>query len=279
MITFDFDYYKPDSSEETLKVFKKTAEQGKTAIYYAGGTEIISFARVNRIHFDAVIDIKGIPELNVLEFRGDKLVIGAAVTLTKISDSCLFPLLSSVCKSAADHTSRDKITIGGNICGKTLYKEAVLPLLLADADVIISGMSGTRSAPLDDVFNKSIQIGNGEFLIQIIVDKKYISLPYANVKKTRQDRMGYPLLTVAAVESDKQIRMAFSGLCPFPFRSKTIEEKLNVTNLSVEEKIQNVITVLPDKILNDIISSAEYREFVAGNAISDIIERFRGQHA
>ena len=42
MITFDFDYYKPDSVEQAVKIFKDLSERGKTVIYYAGGTEIIS---------------------------------------------------------------------------------------------------------------------------------------------------------------------------------------------------------------------------------------------
>ena len=107
-------------------------------MFYSGGTEFITFARVNKLRADAVIDIKGIPECNVLEIHGDQLVIGAAVSLNKITDSKLFPLLGQTVKQIADHTSRNKITIGGNMNSKLIYKESVLPLLLVDAKVKIT---------------------------------------------------------------------------------------------------------------------------------------------
>jgi CO/xanthine dehydrogenase FAD-binding subunit len=276
MITFDFDYYKPDSIEEAVKVYKQMAGLNKTVIYYAGGTEIISLARINKTHFDAVIDIKGIPELNILEFRGDKLIIGAAVSLTKICDSGLFPFLGSVCRRTADHTARDKITIGGNICGKTPYKEAILPLLLADGEVITAGMSGMMSSALVSRFNKELMLDNGEFLVQVTVDKKYTDLPYVSIKKTRNGNPGYPLVSAAAMESDKHIRIAFSGLCSYPFRSQIIENDLNNFTASIEERTENIMKHLPEPLINDIIGSAEYRDFVTRNAINEIAEKLGG---
>jgi len=191
MITFDFDYYKPDSVEQAVKIFKDLSEQGKTVMYYAGGTEIISRARLNKIRFDAVIDIKGIPECNVLEFRNNKLVIGAAVTLTIISDSKLYPFLSAICRRSANHTARGKITIGGNICGKTPYKEAVLPLIFSESDVVIAGANGYRIQPIKQVFNNDLLLSKGEFLVQIMVDKKYTDLPYANSNKIKHERIAH----------------------------------------------------------------------------------------
>ena len=114
------------------------SEQGKMPCYFSGGTEFITFARVNKLNADAVIDIKGIPECNVLEIQGNQLVIGAAVSLNKITDSKLFPLLGQTVKKIADHTSRNKITIGGNINSELIYRESVLPLLLSDAKVKIT---------------------------------------------------------------------------------------------------------------------------------------------
>lgn len=276
MISFDFDYYRPDSIEEAIKTYKKLTEQGKKVIYYAGGTEIISGARVNRIRFDAVIDIKRIPECNVLEFRADKLIIGAAVSLTKISDSGLFPLLGAVCRRSADHTARDKITLGGNICGKTPYKEAILPLLLVDSEVVIASESGMKSLPLTQIFDKEVLLNGGEFLAQIIIDKSYIILPYINIKKTKQEKVDYPLVTVVSVKMGNRIRVAFSGLCPYPFRLYAGEGEYNNKHASLEKRIDNVMRHLPATILSDILGTAEYREFIAKNVLSKIIEKSGG---
>ncbi len=276
MISFDFDYYKPDSIKEAVNVYENLAGQGKTVIYYAGGTEIISRARLNQIRFDAVIDIKGIPECNQFGFHNDKLVIGAAVTLTKISDSGFFPFLGASCRRSADHTARDKITLGGNICGKTPYKEAILPLLLSDSEVVIGGVHGVKSLPITQAFDRELQLNNGEFLVQITLERGYTVLPFASVKKTRQEKVDYPLVTIALVRKDERIRAAFSGLCSFPFRLPEIEDDLNNDSVVLDERINNIISHLPATIIDDMLGSAKYREFVARNALVEVWRKLEG---
>lgn len=269
MISFDFDYYKPDSAEEAAGIYDSLTGQGRKAIYYAGGTEIISLARTNLIRFDAVIDIKNIPECREFGYQGDKLVIGAAVTLTKISDSDFFPLLGKCCRRAADHTARDKITLGGNICGSLPYKEALLPLLLCDCEAVIAGSGGMRTQPLTAVFDKELKLRNGEFLAQVSIDRSFAGLPFSNIKKTRQDKVDYPLVAVSLIGKNKSVRAAFSGLCQYPFRLPVIEEDLNNGTADLRERIDNVFRHLPGPVLDDILSSSGYREFVARNALEE----------
>ncbi len=133
MIPFDFEYYKPDTIEDAIQLFNKLELDGKKPIYYGGGTEFISMARMYNKYTGAVIDVKGIPECNVFEFKNDNLIIGSAVTLTKIAEENPFPLLSLTVKRIADHTIQDKITLGGNLMGTIIYKEAILPLLLSNS--------------------------------------------------------------------------------------------------------------------------------------------------
>ncbi|NLK21225.1 MAG: xanthine dehydrogenase [Epulopiscium sp.] len=276
MIGFDFDYYKPNSIEEAQKAYKDLKSQGKVAIYYSGGTEIISKARVNQIHFDAIIDIKGIPECSIYGFKEDKLIIGAATTLTQISDSAFFPLLSQSCRNTADHTARDKITIGGNICGKIIYKEPLLPLLLSDGEAVISDGEGVKSVPLTQIFDKELQLEEGEFLIQITINKEYIFLPYINIKKTKQGKVDYPLVTVASIKKDNKIRIAFSGLCSYPFRLYEIEDNQNNINNEIKIEFNNIMDFLPSPIMEDILGTAEYRKFVTRNTLDEALEKLGG---
>lgn len=276
MITFDFDYYRPDSLAEAAGAFRQLADAGRAVKYYAGGTELISLARLNQTRFDAVIDLKGIPECNLLEFQGDKLIIGSTVTLTKIADSDLFPLLGTVSRAVSDHTGRDKITLGGNICGTIPYREAILPLLLADSEVVVAGESGLKTAALSAVFNEEIRLDSGEFLVQVRVDHSFLARPFAHIKRTSQAGVGYPLVTVAAMTIDQQLRVALSGLCPFPFRSAQAETVLNDGANPLERRVDQVMRHLPAPVIGDILGSAEYREFAARNALSGVIEKLGG---
>src|SRR5690606_38997647 len=171
--------------------------QGKQPIYFSGGTEIITYGRVNKIVTGAIIDIKGVPDCLVLKKENNKLTLGSAQSLTKIRDMKLFPLLNKTIVEIADHTARNKITLGGNICANIIYRETVLPFLLTESEVVIAGASGIRQVPIMDVFNQKLLLERGEFLVQVVTSLHDIELPFISVKKRRQWDVGYPLITIA----------------------------------------------------------------------------------
>jgi aerobic carbon-monoxide dehydrogenase medium subunit len=84
------------------------------------------------------------------------------------------------------------------------------------------------------------------------------------------------LITVAALEIDQKIRIAISGLCPFPFRVNKVEEFLNNRQLSYKERITMALNDLPSPILNDVEGSADYRIFVLQNLLLDVLTRLEG---
>lgn len=272
MIAFDFEYYKPSSVREAVETFQEVQHRGQNAMYFSGGTEFITFARINKLKADAVIDIKGIPDCHVLEQQGDKLIIGAAVSLNKITMSNLFPLLGQTVKQIADHTSRNKITLGGNLNSKLIYRESILPLLVVDAKVKIAKTTGEEIVPLEAVFNQEIQLEPGSFLVQAIIDSSYLALPSISLKRTKFSKIGYPVVSIAALVKDHQIRAAFSGVCTYPFRSIQVEAILNDTSLSVHKRIDVATEQLPAAVVNDLQGSTAYREFVLKNVLLDTIE-------
>jgi CO/xanthine dehydrogenase FAD-binding subunit len=271
MIAFDFDYFKPATVEEAIRIFQQADSQGKDPLYYSGGTEIISMARLNLLRTGAIIDIKGIPECNIMQIRQNQLVIGSAVTLTLLSEANQFPLLSETVNHIADHTNRNKITIGGNLCGKFIYREALLPFLLADSQVVLASTRGIRTVSIHQIFNGESRLEKGEFLVQILSDKRYFDLPFVTVKKTKLEKIDYPIVRISALNSNHWIRIAFSGVSAVPFRSRKIEEALNEASLSLEDRIDNAIRLWPVPFLNDILSSADYRIFVLRNTLTDTI--------
>ncbi|WP_066287874.1 FAD binding domain-containing protein [Bacillus sp. FJAT-29937] len=273
MIPFNFEYYRPSTIEEAVQTFQTLADQEKNVIYFSGGTEFITMARVNQMKADAVIDIKEIPDCQELGIDGNQVVLGAAVSLNKISETNIFPLLGEKAKQIADHTSRNKITLGGNLHSKLIYRESVLPLLLTDAKVKIAGKEGVETLPLADVFDKQMNMKHGYFLTQVLVDRPYIELPFFSVKKTKMSKVGYPIVSLAAFVNDRKIHAAFSGVCEFPFRSKDMESILNDTSISQMERIDEATKLLPASIVDDIWATAEYREFVFKNALQETLER------
>jgi CO/xanthine dehydrogenase FAD-binding subunit len=273
MIPFDFDYYKPDSLHSAISLYQTLYMAGKKPIYYSGGTEFITFARIHQLYAGAVIDIKAVPQCQFFHFDGQKLTIGSANTLSQLSDSNAFPLLGAVSNGIADRTSRNKITLGGNINSKLIFREAILPLLLSNSQIILAGPSGVRSMSINQVFNKSLQLERGEIAVQFIVDAGYLDAPFFVAKSRKQGEMGYPLLTIAAMKFNGRIRVAFSTVCEFPFRSAQIEADLNDRNVPLSLRMERAISHLPGPIISNIEASAAYRQFVLRQTLKEMLEQ------
>ncbi|MGE5373038.1 MAG: FAD binding domain-containing protein [Solirubrobacterales bacterium] len=276
MIPFDFEYYQPQTAESAASTFHKLEKCGKEPRYYGGGTEIISMARVGNLYAGAVVDIKGIPECRELGFRQDELVIGSGVTLTQIAESGLFPLLGKCAGRVADHTIQGKITLGGNLAGTIIYREASLPLLLADTNVVVQSPDSRRTVPLTAVYDGEMHLAPGEFLLQFLIPREFTELPYVHVKRTKADKIDYPLVTVAALRRGDRLRFAFSGLVPKPFRSTAVEGILNNRLVHPKERVDAMLRALPEPVLADNGGSPEYRAFVLKTILLNTFDALEG---
>uniref|UniRef100_UPI00201BE8A7 FAD binding domain-containing protein n=1 Tax=Bacillus cereus TaxID=1396 RepID=UPI00201BE8A7 len=92
----------------------------------------------------------------------------------KLEEENPFPLLSKTVSEIADRTTRNKISLGGNICGGIYYREAVLPLLISDSLIGIAGRAGIHYRPINKVFNKEIQLQEGDFLFHVVGHLAYV---------------------------------------------------------------------------------------------------------
>jgi len=271
VLPFDFDYYKPATLQEAIELYVSLHQQGKQPMFFLGGTELITLGRIDLLYTEAAIDLKNIPEAHVIHVTDNQLILGSALTLTKIEEANIYPLLTKTVSEVADHTARGKITLGGNICAQIFYREAVLPFLLADSQVILAGPEGIRNVPINDIFHEDLKLNPGEVLVQLVTDKRAIEAPYISIKRRQQWETGYPLITIAGLAINNRIRIAISGLCPFPFRSLEVEGLLNNRQISMEERIGKAIEILPQPILDDVEGSADYRLFVLKNLMFDVM--------
>lgn len=280
MIPYDFDYYRPDTLEEAIDLYKKLKISGQKALYYGGGTEFISMSRLNNIYTDAVIDIKGIPESSVYEIEGDELIIGAGLTLTQVAEENLFPLMSLAIKRIADHTVQGKVTIGGNLMGSIIYREASLAPLVANAEILVGNGDGVNRVDFNKYWNSPIEDKEGDLIIQLIIKKRYLDLPYIHVKRTKNEKIDYPLISAVALKDGKKINIAFSGLCEKSFRLKEIEKALNSKSREKGKRINEIIQLIPGELLDDNNGTPDYRKFMLANIIEEIIDKFeRGEES
>lgn len=266
MIAFDFEYYKPLTINEAIDLSRQLKSKNKSFMYYGGGTEFISRARRNEIYVKAIIDLKGIPTCKEIQLSDEKIIIGSAVTLTELKEAELFPLLSSVIKHIATKTERNKITVGGNIASSLMYREALLPFLLAESDIIIAGENGVNTYKITDIFQDGFHLKEDEFIVNIITHRQIVSNPYVYFRKTKHSNINYPIVTLAGMKIGEIIHIVCSGVCHYPFLLK-VKQEINKQELFLQ---------LPTDIIDNMHASKAYRKFLFEKKLTETIQNLEG---
>ena len=224
MIAGDVNYLKATNAEEALTLWKA----GRHSRYLAGSTEILTLSKKLGYPVHTLIDIKALAETRnagpQTGPRGEGYYFGAALTLNEVEDTGAFPLLSATVRKVADHTIRNRLTLGGNVCGMLPYREAVLPLLLADAEVHSLGPEGGyRVRNLRWCFDKRLALDPGELVLGFWVGASALGASWFHDRKTRTGPVDYPLVTICALKN-ATVEIAVTGAHPFPVLWPTTAE-------------------------------------------------------
>ena len=271
MIAADITYLRPDTAEEAVAAWSR--HEG--ARYLAGGTEVTTSARrTAALDLRACIDIKRIPEANVHEMCGNGLCFGAALSLSDVAAGDAFPLLNAVLRGIADRSVRNRLTLGGNVAGLLPYREAVLPLLLADASVhtIAPAKEGAqavrRERKLRDIFDKRLVLAPGELVLSFCVPIEAPEWHWSHHRKTRTGPVDYPLITSCMVRDGESFRLAIAGAHPYPVRSDAADAALSKDGPAALPAVLEAF----GSLRADSRASAEYRVALLENMIRASLE-------
>ena len=172
----------------------------------AGGTDLM--VEMRQEYFkpkEHILDISRIPELCSIYEQGEELVIGAAVTHSKIVRHPLVqqyaPLLSSACGQVGSLQIRNRGTIGGNICNASPCADTVPPLVALEARLHIHSAKGKRTVPIADFFHKPYQpkINPDEVLSEIRFQKLTSEHKSAFYKLGRRNAVAISRINMAVV--------------------------------------------------------------------------------
>lgn len=260
MIPFDFEYHRPDTPEEAYACFAALEKAGKRPVWYAGGTELITMARVGSRSFGAAVDLKAIPACTRLGEEQGRLHLGAALTLTQIAESERFPLLGRAVARIADHTVQGKITLGGNLAGTIKYREAALPLMLCASTARIMTAHGIEARPFSQVFQGRLALEQGEFLLSVDLPSEAAALPYCHAKRTKLDKIDYPLISLCALRDGETVRAAVSGYGDAPMLLPSA--LLSAPGESPAARSKQVCEAVADQGRDDLSGSRAYKDFV-----------------
>lgn len=264
-----FNYYKPESLEDALSYLEHNPE---TKIL-AGGTDLMILLRRNKAICEHILDIKAIPEANVLSFTPNKgLFIGAAVTVNEIcEDESIrkrYPALSEAADNLASYQIRNRATLVGNICNASPGADLAAPLLVYDAEVHIASTKGKRIVEINEFFTgvkktvlKENEIVTGVFIPEVEAEDNSVYLRKSRIK-------GHDLCNVALalrLTPEGRLLMAIAAVSTTPLRLTELEKLIEGKEITPElidwiaEEIKKYMNPRP----NSVRSSAEYRYHIA----------------
>jgi xanthine dehydrogenase FAD-binding subunit len=147
----DFDYLAPASLDEAVALL---AEHNGSARPLAGGTDLIDHVRTTRLAPDVLVDIKKIPELNILEFGPGGLRLGAAVPCHRIIATEAvrqqYSALADACSIIGGIQIQSRASVGGNLCNSGPAADSTPALIVLEATCLIAGPSGRREVSVGE---------------------------------------------------------------------------------------------------------------------------------
>ena len=132
-------YHVPQTLEEAFDLIQTNKGSYKVL---AGATDLLPWAREGRggdVNFESVIDISKITDMSEWQLQGDRISLGANVTMQQLlEDPFLRKHIPVMAKSAvwfADDQIREQATLGGNLVNASPAADATPPMLAMNAEL------------------------------------------------------------------------------------------------------------------------------------------------
>ena len=266
-----FDYRAPRSLKQALEILDHHGEEARVL---AGGTDLIVQMKQGTTHPACVVDVKKIPELNVLDWKlEDGLHIGAAVPISRLLTLPVvwekYNILAQACSGIGSMQLRNRATIGGNICNAAPSADSAPPLLCLRAKAVMFSSKGVRAIPMEDFFlvpGKTAR-DNRELLVEIVIPTPESLSSGCYLKHGTREKMDIAVAGVASFLSLsaqdrklKAVRIALGAVAPRPMRAPRAEAILT-KNLLNRQSIEAAGEQAANEAepISDLRGSAEYR--------------------
>jgi CO/xanthine dehydrogenase FAD-binding subunit len=268
-IAHQFEYVKPGTLREGIKTLSR---YGNRAQVLAGGTDLIGLISDDKLLPEIVVDIKGIPGLDKIEYRNGVLTIGALVTFSDLRESPViakkFPVIREMTGWLASVGIRNRATMVGNLCSAVPCCDSGPILQVYDAAMLLAGPNGKRKVPLNEWFvgPRKTVLKRGEIATGVAVPlpKKKHAACFVKLRRYEGEDLAQASVTVL-VFAGNSYRVSFGAVAPRPVRGEKIEALLEGRELT-DDLIRQAVKLLPEETtpITDIRATKEYRLHMTG---------------
>jgi carbon-monoxide dehydrogenase medium subunit len=279
----EFTYYAPVSVAEAIHLISDDPAHSKVL---AGGTDLVLAMEYGHQDARSVIDLKRIAELDGI--RGGKSgewIIGAMTRMADLESHAEirrdFPALAEAAAVVGGPPTRNRATLGGNVCNASPAADTSPVLLALGAEMVIAGATGDRRIPLHQFWEGPgrTTLAPGELLREIVLPRREAGSGCAFQRLTRS-AMDIALVNAAArVTLDGKgsiaaATVALGAVAPVVITAGELGEALAGQPWTPELRAR--VTALASAAaqpIDDVRASAEYRREMAGVLAARAVEQ------
>ena len=249
-------YITPDNLKDALNFL---ACHGEDTEIVAGGTDVMIDLRAGKLEQKKnLLDIRNLAELKGIDFKDEKLFIGAGVTLTEINRSDTIkkyaPALVKCSTTFAGRQIRNRATIGGNVAHSSPCGDTIPPLVIHEAVALIANKTGEKFIPVEAIASGPYQssLSKDSIIVKFIL--KPCRANFTDFQKIgRRKELAVSRMSMAIMaDKDEQGRISFIrvslGACtPIPQRMDEVEQFL-MGKIPTQDLIWDAGKILAEKM-------------------------------
>lgn len=266
----DFEYFAPKTVEEALTLLSQYNEESKVI---AGGQSLLVLMRQGLVAPKYLIDIKGISALDYINLdKNEGLRIGALTPHRAIEKSPVirngFAILSQMELKLASVQTRNRGTIGGNLCHADPAGDPAPVLIALNGKLKIASLSGERTVAAEDFATDYFEtvLRHGELLTKIQVPNPppRTGAAYSKFNIIEND-MGIASTAVSITlnpknETCNDARIVLGAVSSVPMRAKEAEKVLVGKEISDDLLVEaGQIASEEAEPITDVLASEEYK--------------------
>jgi CO/xanthine dehydrogenase FAD-binding subunit len=245
------DVLTPRSLDEALLLKAELAD----ARFVQGGTDVLVELNFDRSRPPALINLNEVAELRGWSREPGTLILGAGLTYAETMHGALqeeLPALAEASRTVGSPQIRNRGTIGGNLGTASPAGDALPPLLVEGADVVIASVRGERRLPLGEflVGVKRNALEPDELVVAVRVEPSRVPQTFMKIGPRNAMVISVCSLALHVDRPRGEVRAAFGSSAP------TV--RLVAAALDEAESFPDLVVAAASPI-DDVRGTAAYR--------------------
>ena len=249
----------------------------------AGGTDVMVQYAAGTLAALKLVSLWNLQELRFIKVDKEEVSIGAASTYSDLRAHQVvnreFPLLASAARWTGGIANQNRGTLGGNIVNASPAADSLPALLVYEADLILISVRGERRLNYVDFHTgyKKSQLAPDELIRAVCLPRKFAGYSSYARKVGARNAQAISKVCVSAIARIREglvedVRIAVGSVAPVPLRLWETERGVKGRAIDAALILKAGETARGEiRPINDIRSTAAYRERVTGNLVTEFL--------